>query len=192
MKTLYMAISVIVAITFHEYAHGYISWKLGDPTPEKEKRLSLNPLNHLDLFGTICLFLFGFGWAKPVQVNPEYYKNKKQGMILTALAGPVMNFILALICGMFIKLNVLPILFETMLTLNLGLGIFNLIPIPPLDGSKVLLGILPESLYFKFMEYERYGFLILVALLYTGLLTRPLMNIVVFMQSLIYNIVGIF
>lgn len=191
MDFLYSVIAILVALTFHEFAHGYVSWKLGDPTPKAEKRLSFNPLNHLDLMGTACLFLFGFGWAKPVRVNTEYYKNKKQGMVLTALAGPVMNFILALICGVLIKINVVPLLFERMLLINLGLGVFNLIPIPPLDGSKVLLGVLPKRIYFNLMKYEGYGFIVLMILLLMNVITKPLFEVITFLQTFIYSIVGI-
>lgn len=192
---IYSIPALLIALTLHEFAHGWVSDKLGDPTPRRNGRLSLNPLHHLDPLGTLSLFLFRFGWAKPVMVNPNYYHNKKQGMVNVALAGPLMNFILAFISifcyyGIvkllrldMIPINIAPIriIFDYLLeflpyllSYNLGLGIFNLIPIPPLDGSKFLNALLPEQLYFGIMRYERYFAPILILLLYTGLLSAPL------------------
>ncbi|MEG2054031.1 MAG: site-2 protease family protein, partial [Oscillospiraceae bacterium] len=184
---IYLAPAALIAITFHEYAHGFVSAKLGDPTPKMQGRLSLNPLKHLDIIGTLALVFFGFGWAKPVNVDPRYYRKPKQGMMLVALAGPFTNFIIAFvcyfICGIFIKANVEVgtvasyafTFFNITAQLNLGLGIFNLIPIPPLDGSKVLTAFLPERAYFAFMRYERYIGIALIALLMFGVLDTPLM-----------------
>ncbi len=187
--------ALLIALTFHEFAHGYVSYKLGDPTPKEGGRLSLNPLRHLDPIGTISLFLFHFGWAKPVQVNPYYYRKPKQDMVTVALAGPAMNFLLAFLSIFcfygIVKLFALGVLdpyssligavtdylfdfFNYLFSFNLGLGIFNLIPIPPLDGSKFLNAILPTELYFKIMQYERYGSLVLILLLYAGVLDYPL------------------
>lgn len=192
---IYSIPALLIALTLHEFAHGWVSDKLGDPTPRRNGRLSLNPLHHLDPLGTLSLFLFHFGWAKPVMVNPNYYQNKKQGMVNVALAGPMMNFILAFISifsyyGIIklLRLDLLPVnivpvrvIFDYLLeflpfllSYNLGLGIFNLIPIPPLDGSKFLNALLPEQLYFSIMRYERYFAPILILLLYTGLLSAPL------------------
>ncbi|MEG0842407.1 MAG: site-2 protease family protein [Erysipelotrichaceae bacterium] len=182
--------AVLIALTLHELAHGFVSYKLGDPTPKQEGRLSLNPFAHLDPFGTLCLIVFGFGWAKPVMVNPNYYKNPKVGMVLTAIAGPLTNFLIAFVC---LLLDVLMIRFNLAYSNNfsfyiynlllvtsqisIGLGVFNLIPIPPLDGSKVLFALLPEQLYFKFMQYERYISVALIFVLYLGVLDAPLMMI---------------
>ena len=183
----YTAPATLLAISAHEFAHGLVSYWLGDPTPKRDGRLSLNPLHHLDLVGTICMLVFRFGWAKPVKVNPQYYKNPKQGMALTALAGPVMNLILAfLFLGIFVGLfhvtegstegilGYLMLLAQYTAIMNIGLGVFNLIPIPPLDGSKVLGIFLPQRTYFQLMRYERYGGLLMIVLLYTGVLSRPL------------------
>lgn len=184
---IYTAPATLLAIAAHEASHGLVSWWLGDPTPKEDGRLSLNPLRHLDLVGTICMLLFHFGWAKPVSVNPKYYKNPKLGMALTALAGPAMNFLLAFFAtGAFAGLyklgngNVTGILgycirfMDYFAVLNIGLGTFNLIPVPPLDGSKVLAVLLPERIYFKLMKYERYGSILMLILLYTGILSEPL------------------
>ena len=184
---IYTAPATLLAISAHEFAHGLVSYWLGDPTPKRDGRLSLNPLHHLDLVGTNCMLVFRFGWAKPVKVNPQYYKNPKQGMALTALAGPVMNLILAfLFLGIFVGLfhvtegstegilGYLMLLAQYTAIMNIGLGVFNLIPIPPLDGSKVLGIFLPQRTYFQLMRYERYGGLLMIVLLYTGVLSRPL------------------
>ena len=184
---LYSIPAVLIAISMHEFAHGFVSYKLGDPTPKIDKRLSLNPFRHLDVIGTICLLVAGFGWAKPVMVNPGYYKNKKRGMVLVALAGPIMNFLLALF---FLFLYYLPwkmgngytgeamsvvrILLTNCILINIGLGTFNLIPFPPLDGSKVMMAVLPERAYFSYMRYERYGQFVLFLLLFVGVLDKPL------------------
>ena len=180
---IYRIPAVLIAICFHEFAHGFISYKLGDPTPRRTGRLSLNPLNHLDLMGTLALLFIGFGWAKPVQVNPSYYKNKKLDMVKVALAGPIMNFFIAFICLIIYHLQNKYLFFygtyiDNLLIItiyiNIGLGIFNLIPIPPLDGSKVLSAILPADKYFAYMRYEMYGTLIVFILLWSGLLSMPL------------------
>ena len=184
---VYTVPAVLIAISLHEFAHGWASWKLGDPTPRATGRLSLNPLRHLDPIGTLCLLVFHFGWAKPVMVDPRYYKNRKRGMVLTALAGPGMNFLISLVCtlgmGLILRLtggyvgavvrHIYYLLFYTS-AISTGLGLFNLIPVPPLDGSKVLGAVLPEDKYFGYMRYERYGALIMMVLLFTGVLDRPL------------------
>ena len=173
---IYIVVAALFAIILHEIAHGLVSTWLGDPTPKRQGRLSLNPLKHLDPIGTLCLIFFHVGWAKPVVVNPDYYKNKKRGMALVALAGPLMNFLLAIfsiiIMAIFVKVNaysnVLIIIYNFLLYfsgINLGLGLFNLIPIPPLDGSRILGAFLKDDTYEQYMKYERYGFIIIAILL---------------------------
>ena len=173
---IYIVVAALFAIILHEIAHGLVSTWLGDPTPKRQGRLSLNPLKHLDPIGTLCLIFFLVGWAKPVVVNPDYYKNKKRGMALVALAGPLMNFLLAIfsiiIMAIFVKVNaysnVLIIIYNFLLyfsVINLGLGLFNLIPIPPLDGSRILGAFLKDDTYEQYMKYERYGFIIIAILL---------------------------
>lgn len=185
---IYTIPAVLIAIVLHEWAHGFISYKLGDPSPKAEGRLSLNPLKHLDPVGTLCLLFFRFGWAKPVQVNPNYYKDRKMGMMWTALAGPIMNFIISFLT-ILIVIIILKLFPNFILTdlgyyvynvllvtsfLSISLGVFNLIPIPPLDGSKILFAILPEDMYFAYMKYERYGMILLVILLYSGIFSMIL------------------
>ena len=170
--------AVLLAIIFHELAHGYMADRLGDPTPRSAGRLTLNPLKHLDLVGTVCMIFFHFGWARPVPINSRYFKNQKRDIALTALAGPLTNLLLALFSVPFYLLlereYVSAVLLgnqETFLTglilmsfyffyyfhvVNLGLCLFNLIPIPPLDGSRILFTFLPPKYYFSIMRYERY------------------------------------
>lgn len=185
-------VSVLVALVLHELAHGFVSYKLGDETPKREGRLTLNPMVHLDLFGTICLLFFHFGWAKPVQINPYNYKNKKLGTVLVSLAGPFTNFLIALL-GMFLLrlCSLLPTILVSFLysliSINVGLGVFNLIPLPPLDGSKVLAAVLPQDLYMKYMSIEQYGIIILMVVLATGVLS-PFLNI---LYSGAYNVLSL-
>ncbi|MDO5601918.1 MAG: site-2 protease family protein [Oscillospiraceae bacterium] len=193
LQLLYAVPSALIAIVLHEFAHGWVSARLGDPTPGLTGRLSLNPLRHLDPLGTLALVVFHVGWAKPVQVNPRYYKKPKLGMVLTSLAGPCMNFLVAFVsylcmgavfrfagAAFLLKDSVwyyVATFFNYCAMLNIGLGAFNLIPIPPLDGSKVLGAVLPEKWYFGYMKYERYGAIVMVALLWLGVLD-PLLNAV--------------
>lgn len=188
-ELIYILPAVVIALCVHEFAHAYVSYRLGDISQKERGRLTLNPLKHLDPFGTLCLIFFKFGWAKPVQVDPYFFRNKKEGMIWTAMAGPLMNllvgFVMTLLYVMFIRFGwflkgsfffYLFQLFAYCAMMNVGLGIFNLIPIPPLDGSKVLMGILKEETYFKLMQYEMYLSFILIFLLASGVLDGPLIH----------------
>lgn len=174
----------LIAITGHELAHAWVSSKLGDPTPRYEGRLTLNPLAHLDPIGTLLMIFTGFGWAKPVGVNPMYYKDRKKGMALVALAGPVANFIMAfvgillavilMILGEFLgwSTNVISTIFsiaDLFCFRNLCLMVFNLIPIPPLDGSKILGMFLPNRTYYNILQYERYAIILIMLLSVTGI-----------------------
>ncbi len=174
---LFIIPAALIAIMFHELAHGFVSYWFGDPTPKRQGRLSLNPVKHLDLVGTLCLIFFHVGWAKPVVINPDYYKHKKLGIAIVSLAGPLANFIIAFIAmillGFILKfanttstLSTISINFLLILAMiNIGLGIFNLIPIPPLDGSKILGSLLKGEAYEQYMKYQQYGFIILLLLL---------------------------
>lgn len=183
-ELLIRAIAVLLAISVHEMSHGYAAYFLGDKTAKSMGRLSLNPLRHLDPVGALCLLVFGFGWAKPVMINPAYFKKPKRDMALTALAGPLSNFILAFLSLVVFKLLTLaPFMnssffaaewiatfLSTFALLNIGLGVFNLIPIPPLDGSKVFLPLLPPRLYMDIMRYEHLGWIVLIIALGLGVL----------------------
>ncbi|MEO0076992.1 MAG: site-2 protease family protein [candidate division WOR-3 bacterium] len=168
--------AILFGLTIHEYAHGYVANKLGDPTAKYAGRLTLNPFKHLDLFGTISLFLFRFGWAKPVPVNPIYFKNPHQDMMLTSLAGPAANFISAIVFGGILRFvnatvpaaNFIIVILELFVFFNLILGIFNLIPIPPLDGSKILYYLLPKTMAEQYAQLERFGILILLGIILLG------------------------
>ena len=185
LDTVLRILSVLICLTVHETSHGLAAYALGDPTAKRMKRLSFNPLHHIDWLGLASMFLCGFGWAKPVPVDMRHFKNPRLGMAVTALAGPISNFILALAL-MFgaSRLGVLmsghaamvgPFalgLFEFLLStaiMSIGLGLFNLVPIPPLDGSKVLFSILPERAYYILMRFERYGMLLLMLIIWLDL-----------------------
>lgn len=203
LEILQTLIAVLVAITFHEFAHGYASYKMGDPTPKETGRLSLNPFRHLDFFGTICLMIVHFGWAKPVQVNPYYYKNRKKGMVIVALAGPMMNFFIMSI-SIFVMGVILKVtggyggdfiifmfdLFSLLAVINLSLGVFNLIPIPPLDGSKIVGAILPEDKYFKYMRSSRFGYFLLLIVLYFDVLRGPLNTVIMWIYNSVWYVVS--
>ncbi len=173
-------IMVLFAIILHEMAHAYMSFFLGDPTPKETGRLTPNPLKHIDIFGLICMFLFRIGWAKPVRINSEYYKNRRVGIFLVAFAGPLMNFILAILAlvsatllykfGYYFVLenpfgNLIFYLLQYFAMINISLGIFNLIPIPPLDGSRIVGSFLSANAYIGYMKVERYGFYIIFGIL---------------------------
>lgn len=187
---IYRAIGILLGMVFHEWAHGFISYKLGDPTPKRDGRLSLNPLHHLDPVGSVLLLLGGFGWAKPVSVNYEYYKDPKKGMALTALAGPLTNLIIVIISIILNKhlFGMSSNFLFVIMSINLSMFTFNLLPIPPLDGSKILAVILPEDVYHKYMRIEQYGFYILIAIIATGALNGILSTIMNFVFQTLYNI----
>jgi len=172
LGALYYALAILPAIMFHELSHAYAAYLCGDTTAKQYGRISFNPLKHLDLIGTIMILLVGFGWAKPVPINPRMFKNFKLGTVIVSLAGPVSNFLLAFAALLILtpiyrqEFALIIPFFIYLIIINIGLGVFNLIPIPPLDGSKILFALLPRSAYEFVLTYERYGFIILIALLY--------------------------
>lgn len=194
--------AVLLCLTVHETCHGLAAYALGDPTARRAHRLSLNPLRHIDWFGLLMMFAVGFGWAKPVPVNPNYFKKPKQGMALTALAGPVSNFLLALLTLLAARIfcdvaaysetnqRILDFLLMVAV-LSIGLGLFNLVPIPPLDGSKVLFAVLPDRAYNQLMRYERYGMLVLFALVFFDVGSSALSNAIRWVFDLFCRVVGL-
>ena len=184
---LLSAPGVLIAITFHEFAHGYAAYKLGDDTAKNQGRLSLNPLAHLDPIGTLMLLVAGFGWGKPVEVNPRNYTRKismEKGEAIVSLAGPLMNFVLAIIftliyCAIYKFAStsflvstvggIIMLLISSTISINIGLGIFNLIPLPPLDGSKIIMPFLPYKAKEFFVNNEQIFYIVFVLLWITGL-----------------------
>lgn len=177
-KLLFMP-AILIAITLHELAHGYMAYQLGDPTAYENGRLTLNPISHIDIVGFLLLFIVGFGWAKPVPINPRYFKKRKMGTLLVSLAGPVTNFILALFSAIIfvsgiIENNIILSMLRPLIFINIALGVFNLLPFPPLDGSKIVASLLPNNLEYLFYKYEKYLYLILILLVLTNNIERIL------------------
>ncbi|MDR1914915.1 MAG: site-2 protease family protein [Clostridiales bacterium] len=185
---------LLIAFTIHECSHGLAAYKLGDSTAKLDGRLSLNPLRHIDPLGAIMLLVVGFGWAKAVMVNPYNLKNPKQDMAVISIAGPLSNFILAavftvlaVVTQAFLPVNTATNILNQFLMeglyINIGLGVFNMLPIPPLDGSKVLGSVLPDSIYRVFLGFDsRYGMILFIILMFTGVLSwilRPMTSVVI-------------
>ncbi len=184
-NVLLSIIPALICITIHECSHGFVALKLGDTTARDMGRLTLNPLKHFDIIGFAMLAFAGFGWAKPVPINMYNFKNPKKGMAVSALAGPISNILLAILMlflyGLLYDL-LMPtevgyyIIYTIIRTayLSVSLAVFNIMPIPPLDGSKVVFSLISDQAYYKLMRYERYGMVILLALVLTGVMSRPL------------------
>jgi Zn-dependent protease len=197
---LFRVPALLIAITVHEYAHGQMSYSLGDPTPKLEGRLTMNPLAHLDVMGAIMLVLVGFGWAKPVGINPAYYKNYKQDIMKVAFAGPGANLLLCFLATFLIlflgKLGFLSqgvYQFLRWLQLyNVWFAFFNLIPIPPLDGSKILMALLPSQ---KAYAYEQtiapYSMYILIAICFTGIVSTIITPFATLYMGLVNLVLGV-
>jgi len=204
-KIIILAPPILLALTLHEYAHGYVAYRFGDPTAKSLGRLTLNPLSHLDPIGTIAFFLINIGWAKPVPVNGAYFKNPKKDMLWVALAGPVTNLLLAVISAILVKtllqiylampdslvaqavLNPLISMAGASVWINLVLCIFNFLPIPPLDGSRILMGVLPDSMAATYASFEKYGFILILILAFTGVLSKIIIPIIAFAQGLLLS-----
>ncbi|MHB1418579.1 MAG: site-2 protease family protein [Bacillota bacterium] len=183
---LYSIPGILLGLTFHEYAHGKVAAMLGDPTPAQQGRLTLNPIPHLDPLGTLLLLVAGFGWAKPVQVNPLYFRgDRRRGMMYVGMAGPLMNIVLAYLFAVLLRYipagGPLEQVVFGVVSINIVLAVFNLIPVPPLDGSRILAGIVPKEQAGFIYKLESYGPFLLLLLVATGLssvIIGPLINIV--------------
>lgn len=189
MELIIRIVALVFSIIIHEVAHGYVAYRLGDPTARNANRLTLNPLPHIDLMGSIILPLFLIivkspvllGWAKPVPFNPGYFRDVKKGVMLVGLAGPVSNLLLAALAAIILRIfpfgEIIGLFLVHVCLINVILAVFNLIPIPPLDGSRVVIGFLPSHMVSGYLSMERYGFLIIFGLLYLGALDRILIPI---------------
>ena len=197
-------IPALLCITLHELSHGFVAYKLGDNTAKDRGRLTLNPLKHLDVMGLLMLLVFHVGWAKPVPVNMYNFKNPKRGMALTALAGPVSNFLITLVFMFLFGFAYTIVLahyseqgyyllqmLQLTAYISLGLGMFNLIPIPPLDGSKVVAVLLPDRAYDWLRRYERFGMLVLLAVISVGIGSNALDSAIRWVFMLLCKIVGL-
>ena len=188
-ELLFLLPAVLLAVTVHEFAHAFVADRLGDPTPRQLGRLTLNPLAHLDVLGTLFFVLFFFGWARPVPVNPRNFANPRQGMLQVALAGPLANVTVAFAVGLVLKTQGLPgplwgELAAMVVGINVVLAVFNLIPIPPLDGSRILEGLLPAEQAIAYRRIQPYGTIIILVLLYTGVIRQVLMPAVRWLYGL--------
>ena len=191
---LIQLLALFMAIVPHEVAHGYVAWKLGDPTARRANRLTLNPLAHIDLFGSILLpamlMLMHspvlFGWAKPVPFNPWYFRDPRRGIMLVGAAGPITNFAMAILSALLFRLlgpvsGLFALFLAYLCITNIVLGVFNLIPIPPLDGSRVVMGLLPEDMVGPYQRLEPFGFIIIIGLLWLGVLDRVISPVAFFL-----------
>ena len=191
---LQSVIPALICITLHELSHGIVAYWLGDDTAKRAGRLTLNPLRHLDLMGLLMMVVFRFGWAKPVPVNMYRFKNPKRGMAITAAAGPLSNVLISCIFLLLYGALYLPLansaagryileMFQITAVLSLSLAVFNILPVPPLDGSKVIFSVISDDAYGKLMRYERYGSVVLLLLVSTGIIGRPLSSAVRFLYA---------
>ncbi len=188
-----VAVPLLYSVILHELAHGWVAYRMGDPTAKWSGRLSLNPIKHLDPIGTLMLFLVGFGWAKPVPVNLNNISDRRKGLIFVSSAGIIANILIAFIALLFFRLSSMSssgmaaLLVYEVVEINITLAALNLIPIPPLDGSKILMGVASERVGYLLSRMERYGFFIIIGLLYLGILDF----LIAFFRGIIAALIGI-
>ncbi len=202
-KIIILAPPILFAVTIHEVAHGLTALMFGDPTAKNSGRLTLNPIKHLDPFGTIVFFLTqAIGWARPVPVNPSYFRNPKRDMVWVSIAGPASNIAVAILSALFVRYGIrpispfipnfilTPIVYMALVSvqLNIGLAVFNLIPIPPLDGSKVLIGLLPKGLGMHIEAFEKWGFVLLLFMVFTGLTGQIIVPVIFYIHNLLMGL----
>jgi len=220
LNIVIIAIPALICITIHELSHGYAAYRLGDNTAKDMGRLTLNPIKHIDIVGLIMILVVGFGWAKPVPVNMQNFKHPKWHMAMTAIAGPLSNIILAVILLFIFMLlpapygglsaldgvyfsaapNLLAMIFSRMALLSIVLSFFNMLPIPPLDGSKVLFSLLPTKYYNKVLQYERFGMILVIALLFSSrflnfdffstIIIEPAFKLLIWISIFFHNLLG--
>ena len=199
LSLLVSAVAALVCITFHELSHGYVAYRLGDPTAKLEGRLTLNPLASVDPMGALALILFGFGWAKPVPVNTRYFKHPKRDMAITALAGPVSNLLAALVGAVLVVVmevfapynGVTQFIFNVLyyyVVVNISLAVFNLIPLPPLDGSRIVAAFLSDRAMYTYYRYQNIFVLVMFLLLFSGAMSGPLSTAQNFFARVIFSL----
>ena len=209
-EVIVWSLPVLFAITFHEVAHGWVASKLGDKTAELLGRLSINPLKHIDLIGTVIVPLllltlggFIFGWARPVPINPVNFRNQKRGMLLVSLAGPFANFLMAVFWAIIAKIGIIlmthnvalgtPVLLmgQRGIMVNIVFAVLNLIPLPPLDGGRIVMSLLPNKIAYHYSKIEPFGFLILLALIMLGVLSLIISPIISYIVRFLVSIFGL-
>lgn len=198
MEMVYNFPAIIVAMTFHEFAHAYVAYLMGDETAKQEGRLTLNPVKHVDIIGMVTLLFAGFGWAKPVPVNESRFRNRKLGVFLVSIAGVVMNIFIAILSAMLlfktsesVQSSVYDELLLGMISVNIAFAAFNLLPIPPLDGSKLVASVLPSEARYTLYRYERYGMILMLLLIYTEVIDVLLNPVVKMVYDLVLMIAGL-